>query len=66
MYHVLTDRELNVLRHMLFDGTEKAFSVLIEDSQELNSAEYHRELADIFVEAATELSRRLEHPLVAA
>jgi hypothetical protein len=66
MYHMLTDPELNVLQHMLFEGTEKAFSVVSENGIEVNSAKYHRELADLFIEAATELSERLEHSPVAA
>jgi hypothetical protein len=70
MYHMLTDRELNVLQHMLFEGTEKAFSMASENSLELNSADcqraIHAELADLFIEAATELSRRLEHTPAAA
>jgi len=57
MYHMLTDRELNVLQHMLFEGTEKAFWVVSENDRELNSAERHRamhaELAALFIEAAT-------------
>jgi hypothetical protein len=66
MYDMLTDRELNVLQHMLFEGTEKAFSAINENGLELNSAKYHRELADLFIEAATELSGRLAHTPVAA
>jgi hypothetical protein len=70
MYHMLTDTELNVLQHMLFEGTEKALLVVSENDRELNSAESHRamhaELAELFIEAATELSRRLEHTPAAA
>jgi hypothetical protein len=66
MYHMLTDQELDVLQRMLFEGTEKAFSVVSENGIEVNSAKYHRELAELFIEAATELSRRLERTPVAA
>ena len=70
MYNMLTDTELNALQHKLFTGTEKTFSVLDEevnkDGTELNSVEHHRELADLFIEAATELSRRLVPAPVAA
>lgn len=66
LYDTLTDTELDALQHMLFNGTEKTFSVASEKGLELNSAEHHRELAGLFIEAATELSRRLVPAPVAA
>ncbi|HEX8005126.1 MAG TPA: hypothetical protein VF482_01710 [Trebonia sp.] len=70
MYHRLTDRELNIMQHMLFEGTEKAFWVVSENGRKLNSAEdyraVHAELAALFIEAAAELSRRLERTPAAA
>ncbi len=63
MYHMLTTRELTVLQNVLFGGTEEAFTVASEDDLELSSAERyratHREIANLFIEAATELLGRL-------
>jgi hypothetical protein len=66
MYDMLTDAELNVLQLMLFEGSEKAFSMAGENVFDPHSAQCHRELAGLFLEAGTELSRRLRHTPVAA
>jgi hypothetical protein len=70
MYDMLTVRELNVLQHMLFYGTEKAFAVVRENGWEPDSEDCHRgihsELAHLFIEVATELFQRLEQTPAAA
>ena len=70
MYYMLTIKELTALQNMLFEGTERAFFIANEEFPELPSPErrreIHKELAHLFMEAATELIDRLERVPLAA
>ena len=70
MYSMLSTRELTVLQSMLYEATEEAFRVVGENGLELDSAEgyraTHREIAHLFIRAATELVGRLDHAARAA
>jgi hypothetical protein len=64
MYDKLTFRELTVLQSMLYEGTEQAFSIAdrLRSEPEWFSRyrPTHSEIAELFIEAATELLDRME------
>jgi hypothetical protein len=64
MYGTLTTAELAVLKDVLFEGSEEAYRVACASRAELGWAEHrqpvHRELAQLFIEAGTELFLRLD------
>jgi len=64
MYDLLTTRELTVLQSMLYDGTKAAYRVARLMGEDRDSFEryrpVHTETAHTFIEAGTELVRRLD------
>jgi hypothetical protein len=70
MYDLLTNEELTVLQSMLFSGAEDAYWVADLESADPETAEQHclahHEIAALFIEAGTELVRRLVLPLALA
>src|SRR5487761_1583896 len=70
MYDLLTTTELTVLQSMLFEGTEEACRTAALKGDDPDWVEQyrptHREIAHLFIEAGTELIRRLDQQLKAA
>jgi hypothetical protein len=64
MYGPLTTAELAVLKSVLFEGSEEAYRVACVSRTDPGWAEHrqpvHRELAQLFMEAGTELFLRLD------
>lgn len=70
MYDLLTTAELKVLQSMLYEGAEEAYR-LVASSRDFprQYPEFratHREIALEFIEAGTELLKRLDQRLEAA
>lgn len=65
MYDALTFRELTLLQGMLYEGTEKAFSVASSGCLDSNwfgrYRPIHSEVGHLFIEAGTELLERFDH-----
>jgi hypothetical protein len=70
MYNLLTTKELTTLQSMLFEATEAAFqAVTAKNEDPAWFARYrplHRELGNLFIEAATELLLRVDQDVKAA
>jgi hypothetical protein len=64
MYGPLTTAELAVLKSVLFEGSEEAYRVACVSRADPGWSEHrqpvHRELAQLFMEAGTELFLRLD------
>ena len=70
MYDLLTTKELTVLQSMLFEGTEDTYRLARLQEADPRSMEFYRsvhaELANLFIEAGTELLQRLDQQVWAA
>jgi hypothetical protein len=70
MYDLLTTAELTVLQSMLYEGTEEAYFVADVKRDDPDWTDHyrpaHRDIALLFIEAATELVNRLDQQSLAA
>jgi hypothetical protein len=73
MYGTLTFRELTTLQSMLYEGTEQAYCLANLDGSWHSDPGWfgryqptHREIAELFIEAAAELLERIDEQYVQA